>query len=322
MADDEKHKKRRRGAQREPRRDEADAEEIGKNTPDGANSIKMLGPSVGTSDVRSLTPNDDDNMMTKDTSSKLKSPQMEGDFQRNDGEFFNETEGAYAVPHRPPVQEGVSMSVRPRMHHNENRGHAHDGVNDNMGFEVTNAVGQIVGGAMHDMASMMRGMAREITKGVNDAVTQAPILHAINQYESAHSVPNNFSTSDQINRANRNSEPLGPGGDPEAPAEGSNQTPPRAREPNDGRHGHVTDDDMLNRSAHRRHRATIPMMHDSLESDNSESEISERSSCTRRNRRNNYEKGHTSKLSVFTGKERWEVWFNRFQDIATRQKWY
>ena len=52
----------------------------------------------------------------------------------------------------------------------------------------------------------------------------------------------------------------------------------------------------------------------------SESELSDRSSNTPLSNRTS-RTSINPKLPPFTGKETWKVWYNRFEEVADRQKW-
>ena len=76
---------------------------------------------------------------------------------------------------------------------------------------------------------------------------------------------------------------------------------------------------------HQRHRADRNYSRQceeyTSESEEYESEYSDHSSVSSYNNRRRKLKNMTAKIPPFTGKESWEVWYNRFSEVADRRRW-
>lgn len=204
-----------------------------------------------------------------------------------------------ARPKSPLARRGVRSRSPPDLRIDQDRYQPNDNVAQN--------VQMMMGGMMQEMAGMMRGMANDITAGVRAAVSQAPILQSISQYENVHPGP---SGNDEHMRA-IHSQSMRVHQD-SGPERDQFQYPRESRY----RSRSETNQD--------RRRGLMPRRLMSEETTGDESEdnadqISLNGSVRNAARHNRQNPG--PKLPVFTGKERWEVWFNRFQDVANRQQW-
>ena len=186
--------------------------------------------------------------------------------------------------------------------------------------DVAQHVGAIVGSAMNDIAQMMKEMSHEISKGMREAMIQAPILHQISQYESNHPVPMMSSNDVRYRPSVQNHvrmNPPGPDGDisPNV-ARGQGQPGDEVRL---ARNSSSRGSSNSTRSASVR--PSMVRTRDSSDESNDESQASSHVSISRSRHRGNTHDRYSPKIPIFTGKERWEVWLNRFEAIAVRQNW-
>jgi len=182
--------------------------------------------------------------------------------------------------------------------------------------DVAQHVGAIVGNAMNDIAQLVKDMSHEISKGMREAMIQAPILHQISQYESNHPVP--MMTSNDVryrpsvqHRVRLN--PPGPDGDI------SPNVTRGQGQPGDGER--LVRNSSSHGSSNSTRSASLRPSRVRSRDSSEESNDSQASSHVSVNRSRHRANRYSPKIPIFTGKERWEVWLNRFEDIAIRQNW-
>jgi hypothetical protein len=150
-------------------------------------------------------------------------------------------------------------------------------------------VGDMVRGAMNDVSEVVQDVMHDLSRGIEkiaEVVTRAPVMQTINRYEASHPPPSvsNHSLEDR---------------------NGRRQTASSESQMNS------TNDNIRQRSS-----AAAPDLFSS-----SEDELEEGSQASVSTRSRQHDHIHGPKLPPFTGKEPWDIWFNRFSDVAARHRW-